>query len=140
MNVKIYTAGLPFEAKKIRKEVFIEEQGFQNEFDETDTIAAHIVLYNQDEVPVATCRVFWDSMMETYTIGRLAVLKEYRGKNIGTDVIKAAEEYICEKGGHSVTLHAQCRVSDFYQKLGFVAYGEVGDDEGCPHIWMKKQL
>lgn len=140
MNARIYTDGVPSDAKKIREEVFVEEQGFQNEFDETDSIAAHIVLYNSEEAPVATCRVFWDDKLDTYVIGRLAVVKKYRGKNIGTDIIQAAEEYICREGGHSIVLHAQCRVSGFYQKLGFTPYGNVDDEEDCPHIWMKKQL
>lgn len=140
MNAKIYTKGLPSDAEKIRKEVFVNEQGFQNEFDSIDNIAVHIVLYNSKEVPIATCRVFWNSKLKAYMIGRLAVLKEYRGKHLGSDILKVAEEYICDKGGHSVVLHAQCRVSSFYQKLGFVPYGKVDNDEGCLHIWMKKEI
>ncbi|MCH5251483.1 MAG: GNAT family N-acetyltransferase [Lachnospiraceae bacterium] len=140
MNTKVYTDGLPLDAEKIRKEVFVEEQGFQNEFDETDTTATHIVLYNEDDVPIATCRVFRDDKREAYTIGRLAVVKKYREKNLGTDVVESAEKYIRKQGGHSAILHAQCRVSNFYQKLGYAPYGDVEDDEGCPHIWMRKQL
>lgn len=140
MIVKIYTDGLPVDAEKIRTEVFIDEQGFQNEYDEIDSIAAHVVLYDSQDVPVATCRVFFDSNLKSYVIGRLAVLKKHRGENLGTNVVKAAEEYIRKNGGHSVILHAQCRVSNFYQKLGYVSYGEVEDDEGCPHIHMRKQL
>ena len=28
----------------------------------------------------------------------------------------------------------------FYEKSGFSKYGEIGLDEWCPHIWMKKVL
>ncbi len=35
-------------------------------------------------------------------------------------------------------LHAQCRVKNFYEKSGYQAYGEIDEDEGCPHIWMRK--
>jgi len=31
---------------RIRQTVFMEEQGFQNEFDEVDKTATHIVMYN----------------------------------------------------------------------------------------------
>lgn len=45
---------LPEDAAYIRKRVFVEEQGFSDEFDDTDTIAAHIVLYNEENKPIAT--------------------------------------------------------------------------------------
>lgn len=140
MYTKIYMNGLPKDAKEIRKSVFIAEQGFQNEFDDIDDEAAHIVIYSDKDLPAAVCRVFQAHETETFFLGRLAVLKEYRGKSIGADVIKEAEKYVREKGGHRIDLHAQCRVSSFYQKLGFTQYGEIEDDEGCPHVWMSKLL
>ena len=45
------------DAKMIRESVFMKEQGFENEFDEIDDIAIHIVLYDNKN-PVATCRIF----------------------------------------------------------------------------------
>lgn len=39
-----------------------------------------------------------------------------------------------------MSLHAQCRVKSFYEKLGYTEFGEIDDDEGCPHIWMNKQI
>jgi len=139
MRVSVYES-LPNDAKDIRKAVFINEQGFQNEFDEIDNEAAHIVLYDEDEVPVATCRVFWDSSMNAYVLGRLAVIKEYRGKSIGSIMLKEAEIYVKKKGGKTIILHAQCRAVEFYKKSGFIEFGKVENDEGCPHIWMKKSF
>ena len=49
--------GLCEDAARIRKEVFVEEQGFQKEFDEIDPIALHVVLYRDGE-PAATGRLF----------------------------------------------------------------------------------
>ncbi len=139
MRISVY-GSLPNEAKEIRKAVFINEQGFQNEFDEIDNEASHIVCYDEDEVPVATCRVFWDSGMNAYVLGRLAVIKECRGKNIGSIMLKEAEKYVQKKRGKTLILHAQCRAVDFYKKSGFIEFGNVENDEGCPHIWMKKIL
>jgi len=48
---------IPEDAKAIRKAVFVEEQGFHNEFDRTDDASLHIVAYDGDE-PVGVCRVF----------------------------------------------------------------------------------
>ena len=50
------------------------------------------------------------------------------------------ERIVKEKGGTSIRLHAQCRVTPFYGQQGYEEYGVIEDDEGCPHIWMKKQL
>ena len=43
MTIKVYDK-LPQAAKKIRQEVFGQEQGFKKEFDEIDPIAKHIIL------------------------------------------------------------------------------------------------
>lgn len=42
MDFKVYDY-LPESAKFVRQTVFVEEQGFVNELDETDNIAMHIV-------------------------------------------------------------------------------------------------
>lgn len=129
---------LPDDAKAIRVAVFMNEQGFKEEFDETDNDAVHLVLYSEDETPIATCRLFPNKEMNAYTLGRLAVIKEYRGKGIGSVMVGEAEKYIKSKGGKGIVLHAQCRAVQFYKKSGFTEFGEIGDEEGCPHIWMKK--
>lgn len=140
MKTQIYEKCLPDYAKNIRKTVFQDEQGFLNEFDETDEIATHFVMFNEDGMPIATCRVFRDDDSEAYIFGRLAVYKEYRGHNIGSLLIREAENYVRNVGGKTISLHAQCRASAFYRKSGYAEYGETDDDEGCPHIWMKKIL
>ena len=139
MKAVIYE-NIPDCAREIRKKVFTDEQGFQNEFDETDITATHIVLFDQNDLPIATCRVFWDAAIDSYILGRLAVIREYRGKNIGSRMVKEAEQYVRSKKGNCLTLHSQCRVSDFYKKSGYTEFGEVEEEEGCPHIWMRKYL
>ena len=52
-------SALSKDAESIRTEVFIEEQGFSNEFDETDCIAEHIVFY-ENGTPAAVCRFYPD--------------------------------------------------------------------------------
>ncbi len=139
MKTVIYE-GLPEEAKQIRQTVFVEEQGFLEEFDHTDDAAVHFVVYMDDVLPVATCRVFWDAAIAGYVLGRFAVLKEYRRQRIGSVMMREAEKYVQKAGGRSLALHAQCQVSGFYQKQGFVECSEVEDEQGCPHVWMKKDI
>ena len=83
--------GLNNDIIKIRTEVFIKEQGFKDEFDETDKTCSHIVLYD-NENPVATCRYFKEG--ENYHIGRVAIIKEYRGKHLGNKIMQIAENEI----------------------------------------------
>ena len=73
-------------------------------------------------------------------IGRLAVLKAGRGKGTGRALVRACERCAAEDGKHRIELLAQARVQDFYEKLGFRALDERCDDEGCPHLWMRKDL
>lgn len=129
---------LPDEAHDIRIKVFIEEQGFENEFDEIDSEATHILVKTDNGIPVATCRVFWNDEINSYVLGRLAVLKEYRGRGIGSEVVKKALDYVKNSGGEELMLHSQCSATEFYEKLGFISFGEVEYEEECPHIWMKK--
>lgn len=130
---------LPEEAHIIRDTVFIKEQGFENEFDSIDGKSIHILLFEND-VPVATCRIFRSDEMNCYVLGRLAVLKEYRGRGYGIATVREALNQVQKMGGKELMLHSQCRASGFYEKLGFSAFGETEFDEGCPHIWMKKEI
>lgn len=57
MFIKIYDE-IPEEAKTIREAVFINEQGFKDEFDEIDDVAKHVLLFEGD-IPVGTCRFFF---------------------------------------------------------------------------------
>ena len=65
METVIYES-IPKQAKEIRQKVFVDEQGFQNEFDDIDEAATHIVMFDEDKIPIATCRIFWDAKMNTH--------------------------------------------------------------------------
>ena len=129
---------IPDDARAIRTAVFVEEQGFHNEFDQTDDASLHIVVYDGDE-PAGVCRIFPDRD-KTWTLGRLAVLKPYRGQHLGTNLVGKAEETARNQGADRLTLHAQERVAGFYRALGYRDMGIHDQDEGCPHMWMDKSL
>lgn len=66
--------------------------------------------------------------------------KSYRGLHLGTVILAEAEKIVLQKGGKEIILHAQCRVRGFYENSGYEGYGPIGEDEGHPHIWMKKVI
>ena len=128
------------QGKEIRRKVFVEEQGFQKEFDEIDLTAEHLVLYDGD-IPKAVGRMFReDPQKPVYTIGRIAVLKEFRGEGLGRIVVEELERQAKKEGGTAMKLSAQCRAQKFYEKLHYDAAGDIYYDEFCPHICMKKEL
>ena len=131
------TSTLSEDEKFIRETVFIEEQNFKVEFDDTDDIATHIVMY-LDNQPVGCCRLY--KQENEYHIGRIAILKPYRGKGFGEKILLEAEKTAKEKGADCISLSAQVRASGFYEKLGYIKYGEIYFDEYCEHIAMKKDI
>lgn len=127
------------DAKRIREEVFVQEQGFQNEIDALDETATHLVFYDGD-TPVGTCRYYLESQDGVYHVGRVAVVKEYRGKNMGRHIMETLEQLIASEGGQKVVLSAQVRVRGFYEKSGYIAVGDTYYEEKCEHIFMEKVL
>lgn len=139
MEIKVFDT-IPNEARFIRETVFLDEQGFEKEYDENDNIAKHIVIYDSSTA-VATCRVYWDNEVNCYHIGRIAVLKPYRGKGLGIEVVTQAEKVVKELGGKEIFISGQLRVADFYKnKLGYTQYGETYLEENVPHVALKKTI
>lgn len=136
IQMKIYNH-LPAEAAAIRRAVFMDEQGFTNEFDDIDKTARHIVLY-ESGIPVATCRLYYSEDKKCHVIGRIAVSRSYRGNDYGAETVRYAEREIQKQNDAGIGLSAQVSAVGFYEKLGYHSLGKVYQDEGCPHIWMEK--
>ena len=135
----IVTDVLSEDAKFIRKKVFMEEQQFENEFDEIDSVAKHLVIY-KDSAAIGCCRYFKDKHPNEYIIGRVAVLKEFRGKHFGEIILKEVETILRKENASKLSLSAQVRVQSFYEKQGFIPEGDIYFDEYCEHIHMIKPL
>ena len=133
-------SNLPIEAREIRETVFVIEQGFVDEFDEDDNKAIHIVLFNE-ELPIATSRIIYSEKHHCYTIGRFAVIKEYRNKQIGRKLMEITEQEIINRFGHiQIGVSAQKRAEQFYEKMGYKYTNKRYLDQNYPHVWMTKQL
>ena len=132
-------ATLPDACRQIRQSVFVDEQHFENEFDELDETAVHLLLLC-DGKPAATARLLRGDTPEQAVIGRVAVLPEYRKAHLGSRVMQLAEREAASRGAASVAVSAQCRVQPFYESLGYTASGSIYYDEYCEHIHMEKPL
>lgn len=127
-------------AHAVRRRVFIDEQGVSEavEMDGRDQAATHVVL-TDGSTPVATARLRLPE--ETIAkIERVAVVPDYRGEGLGGRVMAIAESTAVDRGATNALLHAQVRVREFYDRLGYEAVGEPFDEAGIPHVEMVKSL
>ncbi len=137
MKIKLFYE-LPNDAADIRTEVFVDEQGFNEEFDGEDKNALHLVGYIGEDA-VATSRILKQDKSR-YMIGRIAVRKQFRGRGLGAKIVLAAEDCIKKLGGNEIFIHSQMRAASFYEKIGYLPTGDFDEEEGCPHCMMKKSL
>jgi predicted GNAT family N-acyltransferase len=121
----------------IRRTVFIEEQHVPEdlEWDDIDPRCYHVLALAGDGTPIGTGRLLPDGH-----IGRMAVLKEWRGKGVGRALLEMLL-YLAWKEGHTtVRLHAQRYALGFYAKHGFKVVGKEFMEAGIPHRAMKLKL
>lgn len=121
------------DAKFIRKQVFIIEQNIpeEEEWDDQDMISDHFVVYDQDQ-PIATAR-----LLQNNSVGRVAVLKAYRGQGIGRMIMLEIIRQAHQQDRKFLQLSSQVHAISFYEKLGFSIQGDAYDECGIPHIKMQ---
>lgn len=124
--------------KSIRGTVFTKEQGADSagEFDNYDLARAdsdYALLYDGENA-VATARL--TKTDNGYKIGRIAVLKESRGKGCGKRIVRAVIEKALEAGADIVYVDAQNYAVPFYEKFGFEVIGSEIVDRGLAHMPM----
>ncbi|OPZ37504.1 MAG: putative N-acetyltransferase YjcF [Tenericutes bacterium ADurb.BinA155] len=135
-----FQMGLMPDAKLIRTEVFIDEQGYHDEFDADEDRCWNLVLY-LNGTPISTGRLL-EVDPETYRIQRIAVRKPYRGQKVGSYTVKFLITKARSLGARKVILGSQMDKQGFYKTLGFRPFpdGEVYFDEGHPHVMMYKVI
>jgi predicted GNAT family N-acyltransferase len=124
------------EAKRIRFTVFVEEQGVpvELEMDEHDPHCVHALAYAGGRA-IATGRLLPDGH-----IGRMAVLKEWRGRGAGRAMLRRLLDAARARGDREVVLAAQVQALGFYRAEGFAAVGAVYEEAGIPHQDMRLAL
>ena len=90
----------------------------RDEFDEHDCDGTKYIVLLDDEYPVATCR-FYELDSKSVLLGRVVVIPEYRGKQLGRTVIGEAEKWIKELGYETVYIDSRVTATGFYEKLGY---------------------
>lgn len=117
----------------IRTAVFIHEQQIPEdlEWDEFDLISMHVLALNSDGQPIGTARFLPDGH-----VGRMAVLKEWRGKGLGSAMLLRILEELRSQHMQKAILNAQTTAIKFYEKFGFQVSGKEFMEVGIPHVRM----
>lgn len=123
------------ELRRIREAVFVAEQQVppELEWDADDQGAVHFLALEGD-YPVGTARLLPDG-----TIGRVAVLKDWRGLKVGDALMQAVIRKAEARRLAPQKLSAQVHATAFYERLGFRVVSEEFLEAGIPHVDMVRE-
>ena len=124
-------------AGPLRFAIFVGEQNVPSgiELDDQDANCVHAVAFDVDGKAIGTGRLLPDG-----TIGRMAVVKEWRRRGIGAEILQALSDEARKRGHAAVVVSAQLQAAEFYREQGFAAEGKVYEDAGILHQKMSKKL
>ncbi|MEQ1775083.1 MAG: GNAT family N-acetyltransferase [Burkholderiales bacterium] len=122
---------------EIRRAVFVLEQHVpeEEEWDDQDAISRHVIALAADGAAIGTGRLLPDGR-----IGRMAVLKAWRGIGVGSALLSTLIKMARENGHTETRLHAQTHATAFYQKHGYMPEGGEFMEAGIPHVEMRLPL
>ena len=128
------------EAQRIRFIVFVEEQRVppELEMDEHDLHSLHALAYWTDATDgkaIGTGRLLPDGH-----IGRMAVLKDWRGRGAGRALLRSLIDAARRRGDREVLLSAQVHALGFYRAEGLEPEGPVYEEAGIAHQAMRRAL
>ncbi|MGH8105603.1 MAG: GNAT family N-acetyltransferase, partial [Arenimonas sp.] len=123
--------------RAVREPVFVVEQNvpIEEEWDALDPLCHHVIARDVDNKPIGTGR-----LTPEHKIGRMAVLKHWRGKEVGAALLQTLIDKARELGWPEVSLNSQVSAIGFYEKFGFVSYDEEFEEAGIMHRKMKLTL
>jgi len=121
--------------RAVREAVFIVEQRVPKalEWDDHDPLSAHVIAEDEAGKAIGTGRLLPDGH-----IGRMAVLRAWRGRGVGGAMLHALMAIARERGLASLVLSSQLHAVGFYQRHGFRTHGEPYLEAGIPHIGMRR--
>jgi predicted GNAT family N-acyltransferase len=121
----------------VREQVFTLEQNVarEDEMDSFDATARHVLARDLAGNAIGTGRLTTDRK-----IGRMAVLKDWRGKHIGEAMLNVLVDQARALNYPDVELHAQSLAVPFYEKFGFAKYGDEFVECDIKHFNMRRDL
>ena len=139
-NFQVIAAQWPADEEKlyaVRHQVFVVEQHVpeDQEWVGDDDQFSAVLAVDQNQQPIGTGRISAEGV-----IGRMAVLKAWRGKGVGSAILEKLIQLGVESGRQQFSLSAQLHAVPFYAARGFEAEGPVYLDAGIEHRSMKRAV
>ncbi len=127
-------------AQEIRHKVFVEGQNVppEDEIDKFEKDSFHYLAFLNNN-PAGAAR--WRVTDNGAKLERFAVLNEYRGRGLGSAMLKKILEDIRrhpEARSKVIYLHSQLDAMPLYKKYGFRKEGDMFDEAGILHYKMVK--
>ncbi len=128
------------EARQIRREVFVEEQGIPAHLDPDgfDDVAFHVLCRAGDEV-VGTGRLVTVDGAKG-VLARIAVLSRFRGNGVGRLIVQKLESVAIAEGLNTLSLQPHKHLEAFYQNLGYRTVPGTDCVAGHELITMQKDI
>lgn len=129
-----------YDVLALRQRVFVVEQRCAYlDADGKDPIARHVLGWDGDRL-VAYARVLpAGARFAETSIGRVIVAPEARGRGLARALMgRAIASIEAREGRVAIALSAQAHLERFYASLGFVRTGEPYDEDGIPHVDMRR--
>lgn len=122
--------------RAVREQVFVFEQSVprEMEWDEFDGLSRHVIAEAQGAA-IGTGRLLPDGH-----IGRIAVLPGWRGRGVGSALLRALLDMARAAGHDRAMLNAQVRAAAFYRRFGFEPAGGEFLEAGIAHVAMSRRL
>lgn len=123
----------------VRNTVFVDEQQVpaEEEIDQFENEAEHVVLYDDRKNPVGAGRIrIVDGIGK---LERICVLSTSRKNGAGRIIVEKLEELATQQGVSRLKLNAQTHAIPFYEKLGYEVVSDEFMDAGIPHVTMIKE-
>jgi ElaA protein len=131
-----------YELLALRAEIFVVEQRCAYlDPDGRDLEAWHVLGRDRDGILGAHARVFpaSTSSATSHRIGRVVVHAALRGVGEGRRLMREAIAVCARHDARlAIELAAQAHLQRFYESLGFVRSSEVYDEDGIPHVDMRR--
>lgn len=127
-----------------REEVFVVEQRCAyRDADGRDPAAWHLVGWGGErcerEVAAYLRVLLPGTRFAEHSIGRVLTTAAFRGQGLGRELMRRGLARVAEQfGAVPIRIAAQAHLADFYGSLGFVAVGEPYEEDGIPHIDMRR--
>ena len=119
----------------LRYAVFSDEQGFnrEHEKDKFDDMAFYALVYDQEDVPAATGRLYIDDE-NRFHIGRMCTRRDMRGQGLGDLAIRMLLDLALRMNAPYVVVESQIPTVGFYKKYGFGQKKAGGRGNAAPGV------